>query len=485
MLNRVQHLPPVEDTRLRARLLIGLCVILGCIGLIFGVFQGLTAGGAMASAVNFAGAVSFFVILLQYRLGVSLSLCVYQLLGALTVLFAGLSFLTGGILSPAMAWVAVIPVFSLALDRPQTAAVGGAMVVLTIIVLGYLTLYDHTIPLVLPTPLKEVLVGGTLILMTASLLAAGVLGERIRQRVYDDLQSTNRILREEVDGHNITRDRLRRTHRELIDAAREAGAAEVATGVLHNLGNALTAVNVSASLTEARVASIRLDRVQRLTEALPGIEHETVRRYIHSVHADLERSQRTIRSELESLRTGVDLAVATVTAQQRHARGSGVMEAIQLQSLLADALLLNTHRHNASTHVSIDCRHVPRLVLDRHRLVQIVVNLVGNSHDALRPMEGQGQIHVVGRLHTNGMLQVSVTDNGVGIAEEDLDRVFAHGFTTKADGHGFGLHACAVSAAEVGGSLSVRSKGSGQGATFLLQLPVQIARASLPALTLH
>jgi C4-dicarboxylate-specific signal transduction histidine kinase len=416
--------------------------------------------------------------LLQQRKGISHRVCVHQFLVVLTVTIGTIGFVTGGIGSPAMAWMAVIPVFAMALDGTKTALVGSVMVIVAVVGLCILTVAGQTWPLVLPSPLKEEMVGGALIALTASLMATGELSERMRQRSHTDLHSTNLTLQDEVNGHNLTRDRLRRTHRELVQAARIAGAAEVATGVLHNLGNALTAVNVSASLTEARVAGLRLDRVVRLTQALPGPEHSTVRRYIDSVHADLERSRSEMRTELESLRTGVDHAIATVTAQQRHARGSGVLESIELQELLADALLLSTHRHGVSTHVSLDCRRVPRLVLDRHRLVQVVTNLVGNAHDAIRTIDGPGRINVVGRLNDNNMLELRVTDNGVGVAEEDLDRIFAHGFTTKDDGHGFGLHACALSAKEVGGSLTVSSKGQGQGATFILRLPVEPARIS-------
>jgi signal transduction histidine kinase len=466
------------DTLLRARLLFSLTVIAGFVGLVFGVLHGLSGSGPIVSTVHLLGALACAGILIQNHLGVRRSVCVYQFLSVITVTVGAASFVTGGISSPALAWMAVIPVFALALDRPWTAAVGSVMVVGMVVALGLLSATGLTWDLVLPTPLQEIMIGGAMIALTASLLTASVLSQRMRHRIHVDLHSTNLTLQDEVDGHNLTRDRLKKTHRELVHAAHIAGAAEVATGVLHNLGNALTAVNVSASLTEARVAGLRLDRVERLTEALPGPEHTTVRRYIDSVHADLERSRTEMRSELESLRTGVDHAIATVTAQQRHARGSGVLESIELQELLADALLLSTHRHGASTHVSIDCRRVPRLVLDRHRLVQIITNLVGNAHDAIRSIDGPGRINVVGRLNDNNMLELSVTDNGVGVAEEDLDRIFAHGFTTKADGHGFGLHACALSAKEVGGSLMVNSKGHGQGATFILRLPVEPARVS-------
>ena len=68
--------------------------------------------------------------------------------------------------------------------------------------------------------------------------------------------------------------------------------------------------------------------------------------------------------------------------------------------------------------------------------------------------------------------QISVIDNGVGIAAENLNRIFNHGFTTRASGHGFGLHSGALAAKCLGGSLTVRSEGPGRGACFTLELPV-------------
>jgi len=79
---------------------------------------------------------------------------------------------------------------------------------------------------------------------------------------------------------------------------------------------------------------------------------------------------------------------------------------------------------------------------------------------------------VVGvRVSVGGRVQIYVTDNGVGIAAENLTRVFAFGYTTKKAGHGFGLHSSALAAREMGGSLVAQSDGPGQGATFVLELP--------------
>jgi signal transduction histidine kinase len=65
-----------------------------------------------------------------------------------------------------------------------------------------------------------------------------------------------------------------------------------------------------------------------------------------------------------------------------------------------------------------------------------------------------------------------VRDNGVGIQPNHLAKIFAHGFTTRAEGHGFGLHSSANAASEMGGKLTVASEGFDCGATFTLEIPL-------------
>jgi signal transduction histidine kinase len=74
--------------------------------------------------------------------------------------------------------------------------------------------------------------------------------------------------------------------------------------------------------------------------------------------------------------------------------------------------------------------------------------------------------------HENSRMKIAVIDNGIGIPKENMDRIFGHGFTTRKDGHGFGLHSGALTAQELGGTLTVFSEGSGRGSKFTLELPI-------------
>jgi len=115
---------------------------------------------------------------------------------------------------------------------------------------------------------------------------------------------------------------------------------------------------------------------------------------------------------------------------------------------------------------------VPPITVEKHKVLQILVNLIRNAKHACDESGRKDKQVTVRIAKGGGRITVSVTDNGVGIPPENMTRIFNHGFTTRKDGHGFGLHSGALAAKEMGGSLSVTSDGLGHGATFTLELPV-------------
>jgi two-component system, NtrC family, sensor kinase len=125
---------------------------------------------------------------------------------------------------------------------------------------------------------------------------------------------------------------------------------------------------------------------------------------------------------------------------------------------------------------------LPRVRLDKQKVLQIIVNLVKNAKEAFHDDSAQTARHVIVRtsLRDEKTLQIRIADNGIGIAAEDLTRIFSHGFTTKSTGHGFGLHSCANAANEMGGALTVASDGPQKGASFTLELPFEPAEILAP-----
>jgi PAS domain S-box-containing protein len=274
---------------------------------------------------------------------------------------------------------------------------------------------------------------------------------------------------------------LEQVHKQLLDASRQAGMAEVATNVLHNVGNVLNSVNVSASLVSERIANSKCAKLGQvaalltehagdLASFLAGARGKHLPGYLRELAEDLVSERDAATAELSALRTNVEHIKEIVAMQQSYARRGGITETLDLRVLIEDSLRMNEgafSRHGVT--IIRDYEDVPLINVDKHKVLQILVNVIRNAKYACQ--EGEKRVTVRIRA-TNASLLISVIDTGVGIPKANLDRIFNHGFTTRPDGHGFGLHSSALAAKALGGSLHAESAGPGQGATFTLALPL-------------
>ncbi|MFC1793433.1 sensor histidine kinase, partial [Planctomycetota bacterium] len=150
-----------------------------------------------------------------------------------------------------------------------------------------------------------------------------------------------------------------------------------------------------------------------------------------------------------------------------------------IEEIVEDTLKINAEM---ITRNSVDVRreipNLPTLLLDRHKVLQILTNLISNAIYALSKSDLDDKIlKIQVKEQKNGRLRIDVCDNGIGIPKENLTRVFEHGFTTKKKGHGFGLHSTALSANELNGSIKANSDGPGKGAVFTVELPFNTQEA--------
>jgi signal transduction histidine kinase len=279
-------------------------------------------------------------------------------------------------------------------------------------------------------------------------------------------------------------DRLNEANRQLVEASRHAGMAEVATGVLHNVGNILTSVNVGIETLHDRASAIPADRVRRAGELLGAARTggtdpaklDAGIKYLAAIAEYLSNDRTTLLAELVKLRDHVAHINRVITQQNGYARIGGVNEQVELATLVAEAIALgcpDPKRHGIEVVQSVTADVV---TLDRHRVLQILVNLLANARDSVTAHKRAGATEVritVGGVVETGWIELSVEDSGGGIARESLLQIFHAGFTTKPKGHGYGLHSSALVAEQLGGTLRCTSAGLGHGARFVLRVPTE------------
>jgi PAS domain S-box-containing protein len=300
-------------------------------------------------------------------------------------------------------------------------------------------------------------------------------GEKCLGRVWSFRDVTERI-HAEVEVEQM--------HKQLLGTSRQAGMAEVATSVLHNVGNVLNSVNISSTLVSNRVRKSKVANLSKVVAMLN--EHTTdlgafltndpkgkqLPGYLGQLAEHLVGEQTSVLEELKLLHQNIEHIKDIVVMQQNYAKISGVVETVQITGLVEDALRMNIgalQRHGVKVLREYD--DVPLMDVEKHKILQVLVNLVRNAKYACDESFRADKLMTLRVTRNNGQVRISIIDNGVGIPPENLTRIFNHGFTTRKDGHGFGLHSAALAATELGGSLSVHSDGLGKGASFILELP--------------
>jgi signal transduction histidine kinase len=304
------------------------------------------------------------------------------------------------------------------------------------------------------------------------------------------LQASHRSVEEKV--RERTR-QLEAAQEELVKSARTAGMAEIATSVLHNVGNVLNSVNIAAGVIAETVSRSEVASLARVSEMVRERKSDLGRYlttdpagqmipdFLSDLAVCLQEEQRTITGEIGTLSRGVEHIKQIVAAQQGMAKRRTARVAVRPADLMESALVMQGAALGSGTRVEREYGELPEVLVDQHRVLQVLINLIGNARQAIGDRgHGGGAITLTCELAEVGAeegerLRLSVTDDGIGIAPENLERIFSHGFTTKKTGHGFGLHGAANAAAEMGGRLTASSRGRGRGSTFVLEIPVVTA----------
>ncbi len=312
-----------------------------------------------------------------------------------------------------------------------------------------------------------------------------------RMRAQTELECQKATLEKEIEERKRMEKEVERANRQLLDASRRVGQAEVASGVLHNVGNVLNSVNVSTTVISTRLRQMQVANLAKAAQLLQDHAGDLgqfltsdqrgskLPVYLGKLARHLGREQDELVAELKELADNVEHIKEIVSMQQAYASVSGVMEKVIVPELVEGALNMESGACSR-LHISLvrDFEEVPSLIVDRHKVLQILINILQNATFACEA-GGRPDKKIIVRIHRRvpDRVTIEIADNGIGIPPENLTRIFSHGFTTRENGHGFGLHSAALAAKQMGGTLAARSDGSGKGATFVLELPFKPAAA--------
>ncbi|MFT4647203.1 MAG: signal transduction histidine kinase [Glaciecola sp.] len=347
--------------------------------------------------------------------------------------------------------------------------------------------------------------GAVLLLVLLGLMKHIVLGPLSRLTKHTQWIGSNEDFRAKIDMHRTDEigvlagefddmmGQLEEARSAYVETARAAGMSQVATGILHNVGNVLSSVNVAADLVNQKLTDMSVGDLKKLTEILD--EHagdlasfvrddargQHLQPFLSALSTELTTQRNAALEEVESLSRGVEHICDLVKSQQSYAVTKDLLEPTDLAKLINDASRISEQALFEDPGLTIErCyEDLPDIAVDRHRVLEILVNLVTNARQA---MEGLENRHLILSLcRKEELVCIQVKDTGKGLSEEQHTQVFHAGYTTKPTGMGYGLHSSANAATEVQGKLTAASDGPGTGSTFTLEFPATFAPTATSA----
>jgi signal transduction histidine kinase len=441
---------------------------------------GISEGNLGLFPILIAGMLAVFLPWVMMWRGASMSTVAWTLCLTLLVVLFGVSASPSSTHVWAIAWCAATPLISVAVGGWRT---GLRMVAVTATVQTAALVLHYYAPNATPDRPDAFLVELIdAILLTTIVGLVSQASDRSRDDATARVDKSNTALRTEIERHRTTQAQLHETHAQLLESARVAGMAEIASGVLHNVGNALNSLRTSASIVGEGVCKRRdPEALDKLSEFLSkrldiiGIEDHPADRlpeYLNRLAERRRQEDAHLQEEVDRLQRQVDHVAAIISVQQQHAGASGVLMDVDINEAIEQSVLVSFGTANPlGITITIDGAVDGPVVTDRHQLLQIMTNLITNARDELRAGEGQGIIQI-GVTVQDDTIRLQFNDSGRGVTEAHRTSVFRHGFTTKPDGHGFGLHLSALAARALGGNLSLSEHGALPGATFVLDIPL-------------
>jgi signal transduction histidine kinase len=283
---------------------------------------------------------------------------------------------------------------------------------------------------------------------------------------------------------------LKAAQKDLVEKAHKAGMADIAAGTLHNVGNILNSVRVSIEVISATTNDLPLQELTRanglLRENMDKIETfilddprgKKLLLYYLQLEEPFKNANATMQQNIQRLIEKVNTISDVIAAQQNYAGVGGLTEKVKLTDVIEDALLMQSGsigRHKIS--VVKEYHDAPEILVQKTKLVHILVNLIKNAKDAMIGLDPGNKKLYISVQDEDGSIVIRVKDAGCGIRQENIKKIFSYGFSTKKDGHGFGLHSSVNYMKEMGGEMWAESEGEGKGAQFVLKFSKKLSTA--------
>jgi len=306
-----------------------------------------------------------------------------------------------------------------------------------------------------------------------------------RRRAEKELEKYRDHLEELVE---LRTSELQAVQKQLLETAHQTGMAEIATNVLHNVGNVLNSAITSTTVISETINNSKLKTFDKLVSLIQKNQinfqdfvtndpkGKKMPTFLSQLNQALLFEKEKNLNKLKNIANSHEHIREIIALQQSYTGVSKLKENVDLPALVKDAANLfgaSFQRHDIDFSFQIN-EELPQITLEKNKAIQIIINLLKNARDAVK--DGRREVRrITVKFSLEGdYVKMEFEDNGIGIVPENLNKIFNYGFSTKSKGHGFGLHSSANLAVELGGKLSSYSEGPGKGANFTLVLPINL-----------
>lgn len=468
--------------RITFKMTLGIILVVSLSGIIYSSLY-FYFGHYVGGIVIISGVVLCFSCLLQLRLSIPLNIIGNELVIMMFCIQVLLSVTSGGVLVPNTMWFATVPVLAVVLNGINSGIQWSILSSLFVVILFIGSLAGYSFPkfVEFETQELEIFQGIASAGLVFFVAAFYMVFEKIRQKAVIESEELRVKAEESAQALKAATDQL-------VESAHRAGMADIASGTLHNVGNLLNSVKTSLYTIKSNVNQSYLDDFKKANRYLAdnfddltpkkenqGSVKDGIVRYYRLLEQKVIENLDLVVEELNRLTDKINAISDVVASQQRFVGFGGMTEEHSLESLVRDVLAIESPNiESLGIKVELNFAELPKIQIQKTKLLHILINLLKNAEEALIMKEKFERNLRISLQRDRENVLIEVSDNGCGISKENQKKIFTHGFTTKEDGYGFGLHSCALYVEDMQGRIWVESEGSGNGTSFFLSIPIAV-----------